>query len=181
MPTVDIFNIQKEKVGELDLKDEIFGVEVKGAVLHEVVTWQRACRRAGSASTKSRGEVRGGGIAFGPKPRSYAYTLPKKVRRLALRMALSSKLADGQLVVLDSYPHTTPKTRDFVAVLQAFAIDKALFVTPGENRALELSARNVPGVQVMLPQGLNVYDILKYDHLVLLSPALEAIEARLAK
>ena len=207
MPTVDIFNIQKEKVGELDLKDEIFGVEVKGAVLHEVVTWQRACRRAGTASTKSRGEVRGGGrkpwrqkgtgrarvgsirstlwrgggIAFGPKPRSYAYTLPKKVRRLALRMALSSKLADGQLVVLDSYPHTTPKTRDFVAVLQAFAIDKALFVTPGENRALELSARNVPGVQVMLPQGLNVYDILKYDHLVLLSPALEAIEARLAK
>lgn len=207
MPTVDIFNIQKEKVGELDLKEEIFGVEVKGHLLHEVVTWQRACRRAGTASTKTRGEVRGGGrkpwrqkgtgrartgstrspiwrgggTTFGPKPRSYAYTLPKKVRRLALKMALSSKLADGQLVVLDAYPHTTPKTKDFVAVLQNFDLTKALFISPQENRALELSARNVPGVQVMLPQGLNVYDILKYDHLVLFSPALEAIEARLAK
>src|SRR3990172_2946330 len=129
MPTVDIYNIQKEKVGELELKDEIFGVEVRGDLLHEVVTWQRACRRSGTASTKSRGEVqgtnkkwwrqkgtgrarvgshrsplwRGGGVIFGPKPRSYAYTLPKKVRALALKMALSSKLANGQVVVLDAY------------------------------------------------------------------------------
>jgi large subunit ribosomal protein L4 len=207
MPTVDIFNIQKEKVGELDLKDDIFGVEVRGDILHEVVTWQRACRRSGCACTKTRGEVRGGGrkpwrqkgtgrarsgsnrspvwkgggTTFGPRPRSYAYTLPKKVRRLALKMALSSKLESGQLVVLDSYPHAEPKTKDFVAVLQAFELGKALFVSPEENRALELSARNVPGVQVMLPVGLNVYDILKYDHLVLFSPALAAIEARLAK
>lgn len=207
MPTVDIYNIQKEKVGELSLKDEIFGVEVKGHVLHEVVTWQRACRRAGTASTKTRGEVRGGGhkpwrqkgtgraragsnrspiwkgggTVFGPKPRSYAYTLPKKVRALALKMALTSKLENGRLLVLDSYPQGSPKTKDFVAVLRTFAIDKALFVTPEEHRALELSARNVPGVQVMLPMGLNVYDILKYDHLVLLSPALDAIETRLAK
>jgi large subunit ribosomal protein L4 len=207
MPTVDIFNIQKEKVGELDLNDEIFGVEVKGHLLHEVVTWQLACRRAGTACTKTRGEVRGGGrkpwrqkgtgrarvgssrnpvwrgggTIFGPRPRSYAYSVPKKVRRLALKMALSSKLADGQLVVLDSYPDAAPKTKDFVKVLQAFDLNKALFVTPGGNRGLELSARNVPGVQVMLPDGLNVYDILKYEHLVLFSPALEAIEARLAK
>jgi large subunit ribosomal protein L4 len=207
MPTVDIFNIQKEKVGELDLKEEIFGVEVKGHVLHEVVTWQLACRRAGTACTKTRGEVRGGGrkpwrqkgtgrarvgssrspvwrgggTIFGPRPRSYAYTLPKKVRRLALKMALSSKLADGQLVVLDTYPDATPRTKDFVKVLQAFDMNKALFITSGANRGLELSARNVPGVQVMLPEGLNVYDILKYEHLVLFSPALEAIEARLGK
>jgi large subunit ribosomal protein L4 len=207
MPIVDIFNIQKEKVGELDLKDDIFGVEVRGDVLHEVVTWQRACRRAGCACTKTRGEVRGGGrkpwrqkgtgrsragsnrsplwrgggIAFGPRLRSYAYPLPKKLRRLALKMALSSKLETGQLVVLDGYPHTAPKTKDFVAVLKTFEMDKALFISPEENRALELSARNVPGVQVLLPAGLNVYDILKYDHLVLLSPALAAIEARLAK
>jgi large subunit ribosomal protein L4 len=207
MPTVDIYNIQKEKVGELNLADDIFGVEVRGDVLHEVVTWQRACRRSGCACTKTRGEVRGGGrkpwrqkgtgrarsgsnrspiwkgggTTFGPRPRSYAYTLPKKVRRLALKMALSSKLESGQLVILDSYPHTEPKTRDFAAVLKTFELGKALFVSPGENRALELSARNVPGVQVMLPVGLNVYDILKYDHLVLFSPALAAIEERLAK
>jgi large subunit ribosomal protein L4 len=207
MPTVDIYNIQKEKVGELDLKDEIFGVAVRGDVLHEVVTWQRACRRSGCACTKTRGEVRGGGrkpwrqkgtgraragsnrspvwkgggTTFGPRPRSYAYTLPKKVRRLALKMALSSKLTSGQLLVLEGYPLEAPKTKDFVAVLKAFEINKALFISPEENRALELSARNVPGVQVMLPVGLNVYDILKYDHLVLLSPALAAIEARLAK
>jgi large subunit ribosomal protein L4 len=207
MATVDIFNIQKEKVGELDLKDDIFGVEVRGDVLHEVVTWQRACRRSGCACTKTRGEVRGGGrkpwrqkgtgraragsnrspvwkgggTTFGPRPRSYAYTLPKKVKRLALKMALSSKLENGQLVILEGYPHTAPRTKDFMAMLKTFDLSKALFISPEENRALELSARNVPGVQVMLPMGLNVYDILKYDHLVLFSPALAAIEERLAK
>ena len=207
MPIVDIYNIQKEKVGELDLKDDIFGVEVRGDVLHEVVTWQRACRRSGCACTKTRGEVsgggrkpwrqkgtgraragsnrspiwKGGGTTFGPRPRSYAYTLPKKVRRLALKMALSSKLENGQLVVLEGYPHSEPRTKDFVAVLKTFELSKALFISLEENRALELSARNVHGVQVMLPMGLNVYDILKYDHLVLFSPALAAIEARLAK
>ncbi len=207
MPTIAIYNIQKEKVGELDLKDEIFGVEVKGHLLHEVVTWQRACRRAGCACTKTRGEVkgggkkpwrqkgtgrarsgssrsplwRGGGTIFGPRPRSYAYTLPKKVRRLALKMALSSKVAAGQLVVLDSYPHATPKTKNFMEVLKAFEISKALFITPEANEALSLSARNVPYIQVMEPQGLNVYDILRHDHLVLFSPALPAIEARLVK
>jgi large subunit ribosomal protein L4 len=206
MPTVDVYNILKEKVGQVDLKEDIFGVAVKGHVLHEVVTWQRACRRTGSASTKTRAEVRGGGakpwrqkgtgrarvgsrrsplwrgggIVFGPRPRSYAYPLPKKVRRLALKMALSSKLANGQLVVLDAYPHTTPRTKDFVAVLKNFEMHKVLVVTPEAHEALELSARNVPDVQVMLPEGLNVYDILKFEHLVLLSPALAQIEARLA-
>ncbi len=206
MPLVDVLNIQKEKVGEVELQEEIFGVPVRGHVLHEVVTWQRACRRAGTASTKSRGEVRGGGrkpwrqkgtgraragstrssiwrgggVIFGPKPRSYAYNLPKKVRALALKMALSSKLQAGQLVVLDEYPHTTPKTKDFVQVLRNFEIAKALIIAPEGHQALELSARNVPHVQVMLPAGLNVYDILRHEHLVMLKPALAQIEARLA-
>ncbi|MFZ5451731.1 MAG: 50S ribosomal protein L4 [Thermodesulfobacteriota bacterium] len=206
MPIVDVLNIQNEKVGEVELQEEIFGVPVRGHVLHEVVTWQRACRRAGSASTKSRGEVRGGGkkpwrqkgtgrarvgsnrspiwrgggAVFGPKPRSYAYTLPKKVRRLALKMALSSKLQAGQLLVLDEYPHTTPKTKDFVQVLRNFEIAKVLIIAPEAHQALELSARNVPYVQVMLPAGLNVYDILRYEHLVMLKPALAQIEERLA-
>jgi large subunit ribosomal protein L4 len=206
MPTIDVLNINKEKVGEVELQEEIFGVPVRGHVLHEVVTWQRACRRAGTASTKSRGEVRGGGkkpwrqkgtgrarvgsnrspiwrgggIIFGPKPRSYAYTLPKKVRRLALKMALSSKLQAGQLLVLDEYPHTTPKTKDFVQVLRNLEVAKALIVAPEANQALELSARNVPHVQVMLPAGLNVYDILRHEHLVMLKTSLAQIEARLA-
>lgn len=207
MPVVDVFNINKEKVGEVDLKEEIFGVDVYPPVLHEVVTWQRACRRAGTASTKTRGEVsgggrkpwrqkgtgraragsirsplwRGGGTVFGPKPRSYAYTLPKKVRRLALKMALSSKLKSGRLVILDSYPQETPKTKEFVQVLKNFDITKALFVTPERHEVLELSARNVPYVQVLPTAGLNVYDILRYEHLVLLSPAVAQIEARLAE
>jgi large subunit ribosomal protein L4 len=206
MPTVDVLNINKEKVGEVELQEEIFGVPVRSHVLHEVVTWQRACRRAGTASTKSRGEVRGGGrkpwrqkgtgrarvgstrspiwrgggIVFGPKPRSYAYTLPKKVRRLALKMALSSKLQAGQLLVLDEYPHTTPKTKDFIQVLRNLEVAKALIIAPETHQALELSARNVPHVQVMLPAGLNVYDILRYEHLVMLKTSLAQIEARLA-
>ncbi len=207
MPVVDIFNINKEKVGEIDLKEEIFGVDVYPPVLHEVVTWQRACRRAGTASTKTRGEVsgggrkpwrqkgtgraragsirsplwRGGGTVFGPKPRSYAYTLPKKVRRLALKMALTSKLRNGRLLVLDGYPREAPKTKEFVQVLKNFDITKALFVTPEKHQVLELSARNVPYVQVMQAAGLNVYDILRHDHLVLFSPAVAQIEARLAE
>lgn len=207
MPVVDVYNVNKEKVGEVDLKEEIFGVDVYPPILHEVVTWQRACRRAGTASTKTRGEVsgggrkpwrqkgtgraragsirspiwKGGGTVFGPRPRSYAYTLPKKVRRLALKMALSSKLKNGQLVVLEGYPQEAPKTKEFVQVLKNFDITKALFITPEDHRVLKLSARNVPYVQVMLTAGLNVYDILRHDYLVVLSPAVAQIEARLAE
>lgn len=206
MALVDVYNVNKEKVGEVDLNEDIFEVEVKPHLLHEVVVWQRACRRAGTASTKTRAEVagsgrkpwrqkgtgrarvgsirtpiwRGGGTVFGPKPRSYAYTLPKKVRRAALKMALSSKLANGQLVVLDEYPATDPKTKEFVQVMKNFDLKKALFVTLEGHKTLELSSRNVPYVQVLPTAGLNVYDILRYEHLVLLSPAVAAIEARLA-
>jgi large subunit ribosomal protein L4 len=205
MALIDVYNVNKEKVGEVDLKEDIFGVEIKSYLLHEVVVWQRACRRKGSASTKTRGEIRGGGkkpwrqkgtgrarvgsirsplwrgggTVFGPKPRSYAYTLPKKVRRAALKMALSSKLASGHLVVLEDYPNTPPKTKEFVQVMKRFDLEKALFITPEGHKNLELSARNVPYVQVLPTAGLNVYDILRYDHLVLLSPAVAAIEARL--
>ena len=206
MALVDVYNVNKEKVGEVDLKEDIFEVEIKPYLLHEVVVWQRACRRGGNASTKTRGEVagsgrkpwrqkgtgrarvgsvrtpiwRGGGTVFGPRPRSYAYTLPKKVRRAALKMALSSKLADGQLLVLDDYPDTGPKTKDFVQMMEKFDLKKVLFITLAGHKNLELSSRNVPYVQVLPAAGLNVYDILRYDHLVLLSPAVAAIEERLA-
>jgi len=206
MPMVDIYNTNKEKVGEMDLKEEIFGVEVYPPILHEVVTWQLACRRSGTACTKTRGEVRGGGrkpwrqkgtgrarvgsirspiwrgggTTFGPRPRSYAYALPKKVRRLGLKMALSSKLQEGQLLILDGYPFETPKTKEFVQVLRNLEVGKVLIIIPEAHQGLERSARNVPHVQVMPTAGLNVYDILRYDHLVLFSPAVAQIEARLA-
>ena len=206
MATIEVYNIHKEKVGELELNEAIFGVTVKGHILHEVVTWQMACRRRGTASTKNRSEVRGGGrkpwrqkgtgraragsirsplwrgggVVFGPTPRSYAYPLPKKVRRLALKMALSSKAADGRLLVLEDYPGAKPKTKDFVKVLETFGMAKVLFITSETHPNLELSARNVPYTQVMAAAGLNVYDILRHEHLVLLKPAISRIEARLA-
>lgn len=206
MPVVEIYDINRDKVGEVSLDDAIFGVEVKGHILHEVVTMQLASRRGGTACTKGRSEVRGGGrkpwrqkgtgraragtirspiwrgggTVFGPKPRSYEYKVPKKVRRLALKMALSSKVASGQLLVLEDYPFETPKTREFVKVLNRFALNKALFVIPEEQDALTLSARNVPYVQVMRTEGLNVYDILRFDHLVLLKTAINKITERLA-
>jgi len=206
MPVVDVYDVNRTKVGEATLRDDIFSVPVRGHILHEVVTMQLACRRAGTASTKGRSEVRGGGrkpwrqkgtgrarvgsirsplwrgggVVFGPKPRSYAYKVPKKVRRLALKMALSSKLANGQLLVLDQYPYTAPKTKDFVKVLENLDIRKVLFVTAGDEEILTLSSRNVPYVQVMPTEGLNVYDILRYDYLVVLQPAISRIEERLA-
>jgi large subunit ribosomal protein L4 len=206
MAVVDVYDISRTKVGEATLRDDIFSVPVQGHIMHEVVTMQLACRRAGTASTKGRAEVRGGGhkpwrqkgtgraragsnrsplwrgggIVFGPKPRSYAYKVPKKVRRLALKMALSSKLANSQLIILDQYPFEAPKTKEFVKVLENLQVGKALFIIAGDDQVLTLSSRNVPYVQVMRPEGLNVYDILRYDYLVVFQPAISQIEERLA-
>jgi large subunit ribosomal protein L4 len=206
MAVVDVYDISRAKVGETTLRDDIFSVPVQGHIMHEVVTMQLACRRAGTAATKGRSEVRGGGhkpwrqkgtgraragssrsplwrgggIVFGPKPRSYAYKVPKKVRRLALKMALSSKLANSQLIILDQYPFEAPKTKEFVKVLENLQVAKALFITAGDDQVLNLSSRNVPYVQVMRPEGLNVYDILRYDYLVVFQPAISQIEERLA-
>lgn len=205
MAVVDVYDINRAKVGEINLRDDIFSVPVQGHIMHEVVTMQLACRRAGTASTKGRAEVRGGGhkpwrqkgtgraragssrsplwrgggVVFGPKPRSYAYKVPKKVRRLALKMALSSKLANSQLLILNQYPFEAPKTKEFVRVLENLQIDKALFITAANDQVLTLSSRNVPHVQVMRPEGLNVYDILRYDYLVVFQPAISQIEERL--
>ena len=205
MAVVDVLNCKAEKVSETDLADAIYNVPVKASVLHEVVTMQLASRRAGSASVKHRGDVqgstrklfrqkgtgrarrgdikspllRGGGSVFGPDPRSYAYKVPKKVRKLALKMALSSKLQDNQLVVLDRLELEKIKTKDVVAVIKALQTEKALIVTDQKDATLEISARNVPGIKVLRAEGLNVYDILKYHHLILLESALKGIEGRL--
>jgi len=201
----DVYNMDGAKVSEIDLADEIFNVPVKQHILHEVVIMQLANRRAGTASTKGRSEVRGGGrkpyrqkgtgraragtrssplwrgggVVFGPRTRSYAYKVPKKIRRQALKMALTSKLQDNALIVVDKLDLETVKTKPFVEVMEALRAKEALIVTDRKLENLELSSRNVPNVKVVRSEGLNVYDILKFQHLVLLEPSVKQLEGRL--
>ncbi len=205
MAVSDIVNTSAEKVGDIDLKDELFTVEVQTGILHDIVCMQRANRRQGTACTKTRGEVagsgakpwrqkgtgraragsrkspiwRGGGKAFGPRPRDYSYKLPKKVRRLALRMALSARFGEGNLVVLDSFDMPEIKTKEFVKVMNNFDFDNCLIITGDENENVKLSSRNAVGHKVLPVAGLNVYDILKYSKLMLEQSTLAQIEERL--
>ncbi len=205
MAVCDIVNTSAEKVGDIELKDELFAVDVQTGILHDVVQMQRANRRQGTASTKTRGEVagsgakpwrqkgtgraragtrkspiwRGGGTTFGPKPRDYSYKLPKKVRRLALRMALSARFGEGNLVVLDDFNMPEIKTKDFVKVMDNFDFDNCLIVTGDDNKTVQLSARNAIGYKVLPVAGLNVYDILKYSKLMLVQSTLAQLEERL--
>jgi large subunit ribosomal protein L4 len=201
----DVYNMDGVKVSEIDLVDEIFNVPVKQYVLHEVVTMQLANRRAGTVATKGRSQVRGsgkkpyrqkgtgraragsrksplwrgGGVVFGPRPRSYAYKVPKKVCRQALKMALTSKVQENALIVLDKLDFDTVKTKRFVKVMGALKTTEALIVTDRELENLELSARNVPRVKVLRWEGLNVYDVLKFEHLILLEPSVKHLQGRL--
>lgn len=205
MAVVDIYNCKAEKVSQIELEDDIFNVAVKSNVLHEVVTMQLANRRAGSASVKHRSDVqgsrrklfrqkgtgrarrgdikspllRGGGSVFGPDPRSYSYKVPKKVRRLALKMALSSKLKEDNIIVLDKFELDKIKTQEFLSVMGLLNTKNALIITEKENKNLELSSRNVPNVKVLKVEGMNVHDILKYKRLVLLEASIEPIKGRL--
>ena len=205
MAVVDVLDTKGKKVAQRELDDALFMVAPKSNVLHEVVTMQLAKRRAGSASVKNRSDIkgstrklfrqkgtgrarrgnikspllRGGGVVFGPHPKSYAYKVPKKVRKLALKMALSSKLQEKQLVVLNKIELEKIKTKVFVEMLHQLRLNNALIVTHQEDEILERSSRNVPFVKVLRSKGLNVYDILKYDQLVLLDAALDDIEGRL--
>jgi large subunit ribosomal protein L4 len=206
MPVVDVKNIKGKKVTTIDLVENIFNVPVKSSVLHEVVTMQLANQRSGSASVKHRSDVkgstrklfrqkgtgrarrgdikspllRGGGVVFGPDGRIYAFRVPKKVRKLALKMALSSKLQANELMVLDKFELKQIKTKDFVDLLNGLNLTNALIVTAEKNENLELSSRNVPDIKVLRSEGLNVYDILKYKTLILLEPVVKNIEGRLA-
>lgn len=205
MATLAVFDSQKNKVGERHVSDEVFGVSPREGVLHEVVQWQLAKRRAGTACVKTRGEVSGGGrkpwrqkgtgraragsntspvwkrggSVFGPKPRDYSYTLPKKVRRLALRMALTSKVQEDHLLVLRDFGVDKIKTRDVVALLKRFGVEKAVIVVDGEDKVLELSVRNIPNVKLLPQEGLNVYDVLKYQHVIMKETAVDVVEGRL--
>lgn len=202
MPTVALYNINGEQVGELALKDEVFGVEVHESVLHDAVVMQLASRRLGTHDTKTRAEVsgggrkpwrqkgtgrarhgtirspiwRGGGIVFGPHPRDYAYRLPKKVRRLALKSALSAKVNAGELLILDELKMDQPKTRDMARILNNLKVDDALLVTADRDEMVEKSARNIPNIKPLTATGLNVYDILSYDKLVITRDAVAKVE-----
>jgi large subunit ribosomal protein L4 len=205
MPTVDVYNTKREVVGQLELNDAVFAVPVKPSVLHEVVLYQLAKRRAGTAKTKGRSEVsgggkkpwrqkgtgraragtsrspiwRGGGIVHGPQPRSYVQRVPKKVRRLALKMALTQKLLDSQLTILDQLALERIKTKDFAAVLKQFELGKTLVVLPEGDEMVEKSARNIPAVKVLRSAGINVYDLLNYHSVLLTRATVDKIEEAL--
>ena len=205
MSTVNIVNTKNESVGEIELSDDVFNREVKEYILHEVVRMQRAARRSGTAATKTRVEVRGGGrkpwrqkgtgraragtrnsplwrgggVAFGPKPRDYSFKLNRKVKKQAVAMALSARLQEGNLIVIDDFSLDAIKTKDFVGVMNVLDIDNGLIITDDANVNLTKSSRNVNGYKVLPSIGVNVYDILLHKKVILIQPAIESLEKRL--
>ncbi len=203
MPSIPLYDRTGKTVGNVELSDELFAAPVNTAVLHQVVTAQLAARRTGTHDTKTRGEVRGGGrkpykqkgtgrarqgtvtaphyrgggVVFGPHPRSYEQRLPRKMKRLALRGALTAKLVDEQLKVIDSFGLEAIKTKDLAGVLRALAADgRVLVVSPGRDQNLELSARNLPTVDIILADSLNVVDLIKADLVLIEQPALARMQ-----
>jgi large subunit ribosomal protein L4 len=203
MPKVALFNVSGSQVGEVELADSVFGIEPHSHVLHEAVLMQRASLRLGTHKVKGRSEVRGGGrkpwkqkgtgrarqgsirapqwkgggVVFGPTPRSYSYKLPKKVRRLAIKSALSSKVVGNEIIVLDQLQLSQPRTKDFAAILNNLKVDrKALVVTAGYEENVALSARNIPGVKFVVAEGINVLDVMVYDKLIITKDAVQKVE-----
>jgi large subunit ribosomal protein L4 len=203
MPSTPLYDRTGKTVGSVDLSDELFAAPVNTAVLHQVVTAQLAARRTGTHDTKTRGEVRGGGAkpyrqkgtgrarqgsrsaphyrgggaVFGPHPRSYEQRLPRKMKRLALRGALTAKLVDDQVKVIDTFGLEAIKTKELATVLQALeATGRVLVVAPGRDQTLELSARNLPTVEVILADSLNVVDLINADVVLIEQSAIARIE-----
>jgi large subunit ribosomal protein L4 len=202
---LDVVDIKGQKVGSLEVADAVFGAPIREDLFWEVVKAQRAARRAGTHATKTREFVRGGGKkpyrqkgtgnarqgstrspqfvgggkVFGPHPRSYAYTVPKKVRRAALASALSLRAKESKVVVIDQLAFEAPKTKRVLDVLKALGLASALVVDRGENGALSKSVRNLADSKYLAPEGLNVYDILNYPTLVISREAVKAVEGRI--
>jgi large subunit ribosomal protein L4 len=204
---LDVIDRQGTPVEKVTVADHTFGAEVKAHLLHQVVRMQLANRRRGTASTKTRGEVsgggrkpwrqkgtgrarqgstrsplwRGGGVALGPKPRDYAYALPKKVRRAALSCALSLKVKDGLLKVVNRIDISEPKTKLMVGFLRDLHVEKpALILLADDNRNIKLSGRNLPEVKVLRIEGVNIYDILAHDYLICAKDTLVKLQERVA-
>lgn len=203
MPKVNVYNILGEQVEDIDLKDDIFDVEVNETAMYEMVKNHLANRRQGTQSVKTRTEVRGGGrkpwrqkgtgrarqgsiraphwkgggVTFAPKPRDYSYRVPKKVRKLAIKSALTSKVLNGEIIVLDELNIEEPKTKEMVKILDSIkANKKALIVMDESNENIMKSIRNIPNVEVTIANTLNVYDILKYDSFIITKAAVRKVE-----
>jgi len=203
VPKLDVLNVSGQKVGEIELRDDIFGIEVNQHVLYEAVKNYLANQRQGTHSAKTRAEVRGGGrkpwrqkgtgrarqgsirapqwigggVVFPPKPRDYSYKLPKKVKRLAMKSALSSKVQNNEIIVLDELTMNAPKTKDMVNILKNInAAKKALIVLRDKDENVIKSTRNIEGAKATIVNNLNVYEILKYDSFVVTKDALSMIE-----
>jgi len=202
MPTVKVYNTEKKEVGEIQLNESIFGVEVSVEAMHQVVLAQLANKRQGTQSAKTRAEVRGGGIkpwrqkgtgrarqgsirapqwihggiVFAPKPRDYRVSVPKSMRRVAMKSALTSKVQDNEMIVLESLAFDAPKTKEMVKVINAFETKKTLIVVAESNENVYKSARNIPGIAVVPVNNINVYDILKYENLMITKDAVSKIE-----
>ena len=202
MPTVGLFNQEGKQVGDIQLNNNVFGVEVNTDAMHQVVVALLANKRQGTQSAKTRAEVRGGGIkpwrqkgtgrarqgsirspqwikggiVFAPKPRDYRVSVPKSMRRVAMKSALTSKVQDNQMVVLESLSFEAPKTKQMVEVLKAFDAKKTLIVTGESNEVLYKSARNIADIQIMPVNNINVYDLLKFEKLIITKDAVSKIE-----
>lgn len=205
MAVADVFNIEKKKVAQVDLNDAVFSAEVNEAIIYDVVKMQLASRRSGTASTKTRSDVsgggkkpwrqkgtgraragttrspiwRGGGIVFGPHPRDYSYSIPKKVRKKAIISALSMKFKNNKMLILKDFPMEKISTRIFKGVFNLFGLKKALFVLDDNNEVLLKSSRNIKNVKMIRSEGINVYDILNHEYLILLEPSVKKIEGAL--
>jgi large subunit ribosomal protein L4 len=207
MPKVALYSQNGSTVGEIELNDSVFGIEPNQHVLFDAVLMQRASLRQGTHKTKIRSEVagggrkpwrqkgtgrarqgsirspqwRGGGTVFGPTPRSYSFKLPKKVRRLAIKSALSTKVVENNILVLENLLLDTPKTKEMITILKGLNVErKALIVTADANEAVALSARNIPGVTVVSANGISVLDVLNHDKLLITKGAVEKVEEVLA-
>ncbi|WP_308636584.1 50S ribosomal protein L4 [Paenibacillus silvisoli] len=207
MPKVALYSVNGSQVGEVELSESVFGIEPNVHVLHSAVLLQQASERRGTHKTKGRSEVRGGGrkpwkqkgtgrarqgsirspqwvgggTVFGPTPRSYSFKLPRKVRRLAIKSALSSKVIDNEIIVLDQLAFAQPKTKEFAAILNNLKVArKALVVTANYEDNVALAARNIPNVKFVVADGINVLDVMKYDKLIITKEAVEKVQEVLA-
>ena len=205
MTAVDVFDTSRNKISQIDVSDTVFKAPLRKQLFYDVVLSQMAKRRSGTAAVKNRTAVsgggkkpwkqkgtgraragssrsplwRGGGIVFGPTPRSYEIAVPKKVRKLALCSALSMKLKENKMLIIDKLEFPVIKTKAVVSILKQLGLSNVLIIEQ-ENLNLEMSARNVPHVKVMRPEGLNVYDVLMYEHIVITQPCVEKLQGRLA-
>jgi large subunit ribosomal protein L4 len=205
MATIDVYDLAKNRVGEMEISDSVFNSEVKEYLIHEALKIQLANRRAGTVAVKNRAMVAGsgkkpfrqkgtgsarqgckrapqypgGGVAFGPQPKTYALSMNKKARKAAIRSALSFLYRGNRMTVVNSFDLERISTKGFVGALNGFNVDRTLLVVEGGNRNLELSARNVKDVKLLKPEGLNVFDIMKYKNIIFTQDAVRKVEGAL--